>query len=326
MAKLTVLSFGAGQDSTALLMKYLCDQDFKFKYARKDFIVVMSDTGDEHPHTYKHVEAIRALCHKYSVAFYFITPIMGYHPKTWQGLRQWMELKNGLQAKSFPKSCTDNLKIKPIYNFLEYYVHERYAYSMSPEKILDQNVYNRMPNRGFSPEYHAKNPEKSVRKNALKEFARIYGKIDVIIGIADGEQGRVAEPPTKGWMALTLNKTYPLIDLKMDRAACQKYIEQVGGEVPVPFPSNCMLCPFMSNIELLWLYRFYPADFWYWVAREKAKLEKMKHLPAEKNHGVNGARTLEQQLALAQERHGHMTDEALNEYKFSHGHCVKSKY
>ena len=73
MAKLTVLSFGAGQDSTAILYKYIYDADFRVKYAPEDFLVIMSDTGDEHASTYKHVKEIRELCKEHGgriVAFY----------------------------------------------------------------------------------------------------------------------------------------------------------------------------------------------------------------------------------------------------------------
>lgn len=57
---------------------------------------------------------------------------------------------------------------------------------------------------------------------------------------------------------------------------------------------------------------------------EAAKREKYKH--KEKNFGVYGKLTLDQKLEKAQRLYGHWTDEQLNEYKFSHGHCIKSKY
>ena len=47
---------------------------------------------------------------------------------------------------------------------------------------------------------------------------------------------------------------------------------------------------------------------------------------ADQNLGVNGKKWLPQALQEATELYGHMTDQELNEYKMSHGHCVKSRY
>lgn len=58
---LTLLSFGAGQDSTAILLKLIHDADFRTKYAPQDLIVVFSDTGDEHDETYAHLDTRRLL-------------------------------------------------------------------------------------------------------------------------------------------------------------------------------------------------------------------------------------------------------------------------
>ena len=84
-----------------------------------------------------------------------------------------------------------------------------------------------------------------------------------------------------------------------------------------------MICFYSSDQEVLWLYRFYPEVYWDWVAMEKAKLAKYN---VEKNYGVYGKITLEQKLEKAQKLYGHWTDDQLNEYKYSHGHCIKSRY
>ncbi len=62
MQDLTILSFGAGQDSTTLLKLYKHDLSFRNKYAPGDFLVVMSDTGNEHHETYLHVERTKEFC------------------------------------------------------------------------------------------------------------------------------------------------------------------------------------------------------------------------------------------------------------------------
>jgi hypothetical protein len=84
----------------------------------------------------------------------------------------------------------------------------------------------------------------------------------------------------------------------------------------------------MSDIELLWLSRFYPADYAEWVTIEANKLARFKAegLPDDKNYGVWAKKTLPEVLAKAQVKYAHMTDAQLHEYKMSHGHCVRSKY
>jgi len=109
----------------------------------------------------------------------------------------------------------------------------------------------------------------------------------------------------------------------MDRAACQDYIQSVGYKVPIP--SNCMRCPFLSEEELLWLYRFRREIYDEFVELERIKIENNQHM-GEKNYGVWPNRLLPHVLEDAQRKHGHMTDEALWEYKMSHGHSVASKY
>ena len=86
-----------------------------------------------------------------------------------------------------------------------------------------------------------------------------------------------------------------------------------------------MLCPFMNKIELLWLALKHPEDFKEWVRFERRKLEKFSHL-GDKNNGVFGRKTLPQILSEAKKQYGHMTIQEVESYKFSHGHCVKSRY
>jgi 3'-phosphoadenosine 5'-phosphosulfate sulfotransferase (PAPS reductase)/FAD synthetase len=298
MSKLTVLSFGGGQDSTALLYKIIYDKAFDYKYVKdNDLLVVMADTGNEHDETNAHVEEVRELCRDHNISFWFLTGNMGYTSPVWsKGLVDFYESGNRIGSKAFPKTCTDKLKITPIYNFLEEYVHNVYGTSVVG------------------------------RKRAIKEFVANHGKIDVIIGIAAGEEKRASsndESPSV-WMRDCINKVYPLIDLGMDRQACQDYIEEVGHVVPPP--SNCILCPFMSYQELLYMYRVMPKWYNKWVELEANKIKANSHIDPKKNMGVWGNKLLPEALKIAEKKHGQMTVAELKEYKMSHGHCVKSKY
>lgn len=293
-----MLSFGGGQDSTAILYKLIYDPDFRQEYAPEDLIVVMADTGNEHDETYEHVNKMAMLCQVNKIPFYFLTGDMGYTSPVWsKGLVDFYESGNRIGSKAYPKTCTDKLKITPIYNWLDEYVHNTYGTT------------------------------KVGRKAAIKEFAQTHGKIRVLLGIAAKEETRASsneESPQK-WMRESIDKQYPLIDLGWDRQACQDYISKDLGRV-VPLPSNCILCPFMSYQELLYLKRRMPEWFDKWVELEANKIKANAHVDPKKNMGVWGNKLLPEALKIAEEKYGHMSDEELREYKMSHGHCVKSKY
>lgn len=294
MNELTVLSFGGGQDSTALLYKYAFDPEFRAKYAPGRFLVVMAATLDEHPETNSHIESTKAFCKEHAIEFVYITPDMGFHGGSWQGYRQFLRKTSTCGSKAFRKTCTDNLKIKPIYRFLEQWLARNYRVSCG-------------------------------RKEGFYEFKAKHGVVRMLIGIAKGEEGRCGEAIER-WMQVCVKRVYPLIDLGLDRQGCQDYIASCNK--PVPPPSNCMLCPFMSEIELLWLFNNYPQDYADWVVLEQNKIDRFRRegLEDSKNLGVWGKKLLPQKLAEAQVRYAHMTPAMINEYKMSHGHCVKSKY
>lgn len=297
--KLTVLSYGAGQESTALFLSYIHDKDFRLHFAPNDFLMVFSDTGDEHDDTYEHVEKTKALCKIHGIEFVHITPDMGYHGKGWHSLREQYNTHCSVGSKAFVKSCSDKLKIKPIYNFLEDYLAKKYN----------------LP---------------SGRKRAHKAFSRIYGKINIIIGIAAGEESRMATSFDEDWKEMALNNVYPLVQMGMDRFACQA-VNRTYLDYEVK-PSNCRLCPWLSKPELLFLYRFMREDYNDWVRIENNKF--IKHADkGDKNLGVwgkwnkaeNRPYTLEDALKDAEKEFGHWTDEDLHRYKMNHG-CNGSKF
>jgi 3'-phosphoadenosine 5'-phosphosulfate sulfotransferase (PAPS reductase)/FAD synthetase len=295
---LTVLSYGCGQDSHTLLLQYIHDGGFRAAYAPHHFVVVMSDTGDEHPHTYRYLEDVtKHLCNRCSINFVLLTPDMGFHTPAWQSLRQAYTSKSMIGSPAFGKVCTDKLKIVPIYKYIDWLVADRYGYKYDG------------------------------RKGALRQYVKAYGKVVVLLGIAKGEEKRVAKAAAgPKWMQDCIEKVYPLIERGYDRAACQAYIETKGRGVP--WPSNCVLCHFMSPRELLWLARFMPDDLKAWVAMEEAKIKRDddRGRDPKKNYGVWGRISIMDKLAKAEAEFGHMTNEELSDYKFSHGHCVKNAY
>ncbi len=296
MNALTVLSFGGGQDSTAILYRMVFDLEFRAKHVTGDFVAVMADTGNEFPETYDHVKAIEATCAANGVEFHFLTKDKGYHSKSWPDLVSFYERTNTCGSKAFPKTCTDNLKIQVIYRWLSDYVATRYG----------MNRWGKW--KGKQP---------------LVEYAEKFGKIKMLIGIGGDEEKRLGGEAKAKWMRLSIDRAYPLVDLGWDRQGCQDYIKSIGFEVPLP--SNCMFCPFISEVELIWLQRNYPEAYAKWVKIEAAKLEANKH-KGDKNLGVWGRKTLPQVLAEAKVKYADWSDERLTEYRMSHGHCVMSKY
>tara|TARA_R100000951_G_scaffold83600_1_gene71352 strand:- start:1549 stop:2457 length:909 start_codon:yes stop_codon:yes gene_type:complete len=301
---ITILSYGAGQDSHTILTELLTDPAYRAEHAPGELIVIMSNTGNEHPHTYRTVRQAAQFCADHGVTFHFLGD--AYKTEAWQGglVGQWERGIATVGSKSYPKTCTDKLKIQPIYKKLA--------------ELLEARGYG-----------------KAYRKQSLYGYAARHGKLRVLIGIACGEEKRakgVAANPNK-WLRENVELVYPLLSEGMDRAACQSYLkatEPVTG-IPCPMPSNCMFCPFNQEFDLVWLHRNHPEELEKWIDLEANKIasdhQRPTHDPA-KNFGVWGKTgvTLADNLADGIAKYGAMTDAELHEYKFSHGHCVASGY
>ncbi|MGA6117457.1 hypothetical protein [Sphingobacterium anhuiense] len=313
--ELTILSFGAGQDSSFILYMIISFRWFRDTYVKGKLIVIFSDTGNEFSHTYDHILYIQKLCNEHDIEFYFLSK-SPYHPRTWKSLRSQFERNDGIISITGGKPCTDNLKIKPIYNFLDHYIAQEY--------------------------YNYKSDVIPKGKKFIKKFSQDYGKIRMIIGIAYGEERRVMKTskkimkrmqrvigekwshPIPLWFRMGIEKCYCLIEESIARWDIHDQTEGMGFNLP--FPSNCKMCPYTTKQELLWLYRFDPLEYYMWVYHERMKLIKWA-CKGNKNHGVKGeGKTLEDILEEAIKEFGHWTDEQLTEYKMSHGHCVMSSY
>lgn len=323
ISDLTILSYGGGQDSKAILSKLVHDPVFRARYVTGRLIVIMADTGDEHPYTYRDLREVKTICKKAGFEFHFIHKGLGFHTKTWPDLIT-PQVTNGIKSghptmvQLGTKSCTDKLKIQPIYKFLDSWINSQFDYGF---KIRADGA---------------------TGKQALKKFYKENGKIRILIGFAYEEEkrgisSRLLELNTYKKSADLWDKAiyreFPLIDYKLNRASCQKLIASHGYAVPMP--SNCQRCPYMSLPELLWLFRNYPAKFHEWAEIETSKLERfnsepdrfeldkksgVEYLQPFKNHGVfNSTKTLTDKLFEAFEKFGHWTNEQLDTYKMSHG-------
>src|SRR5947209_9076856 len=167
LSDVTVLSFGAGQDSTYLFHRLWYDADFRRQYAPGRLYVVHADTGDEHPETYEHVERIKRICWERSWDFSHITPDLGFHLSSWTTLMDQMYRNDSIMSTTFPRTCTDNLKLAPIYKWLALRLSQDYAGVPDPRGTVCQ------------------------AGKSMRAFVERYGRVQTILGIAAGEERRM---------------------------------------------------------------------------------------------------------------------------------------
>jgi len=337
VSPLSVLSLGFGQDSIAILLRIGKDAAFRRKYAPGKVLAIFAATGDEHAETYALVPFVETFCAEHDIEFVNLTFDKGFHSGPWsKGLQAFYESNAAIGSQAYPKSCSENLKIAPIYRYLA----KRIAIDFFDDASLAKD------------------------KNSLYLYEAAYGKLPVLIGIAKGEESRVekTEPkpcaPCKGvglidldtrckacsgtgfkkprakWLVECVERRYPLIDVGVDRSAAQAYIASIT--TAKVSPSNCYMCPFKSPIEILWSWMIDPDRFAVWVALEARKIAANTHMnavvnpktgrPENKNFGVFKTKLLPQVLAEAQVKYAGWSREQIEEYRFSHGHCVASTY
>lgn len=292
---LTVLSNGGGQDTTYLIQRLIEDKEFYKKHVSGDLIIVGSDTGDEHDHTYSNIKEMQKMCDMAGFKFVWVTPDMQFHSPSWQSLTGQYTKNSSIGSAAYKQTCTDNLKVKVVDRFVEWYLQTKYR-------------------------------SVGARKRAYHHFYETHGRIKLILGFAKGEERRTqnsnAFDPV--WKKKVVERYYPLIEDGISRQDCIDFFEARNRKV---YPSNCKRCFYQSPQEILWLWRNDRPAFLEWVEMEEAKIKKYNDLgKTENNYGVYGKKSLWDKLQEAENKFGHMTDAELDEYKMSHGHCIKSKY
>lgn len=285
---LTILSFGAGQDSTAILLEELETRRLGID------AVVFADTGNEEDHTYETVERAQRLCISAGIHFEWIRPGSQYHTPAWQSLLEYWDSNDTVNIAR-AKACTEKLKIIPIYKWL----------NALCAVLLDEPV------------------EDTGKKNLVR-FANEYGKVRMLIGISKGEEKRLGKEFPRIWQRESVVREYPLTAWGWDREACQAFLEARFDIIGKVWPSTCKYCHFQSMPELLWRARNDPEGFAEWTQFEARKIARFADRP--KNHGVYGVKLLPVKLIEAEEKFGHLTDAELDEYKYSHGHQVTNSY
>ncbi len=309
---LVLYSNGGGQDSTALIYMSVHNPEMLPALRGARTVAALAGTGDEHGHTVMYqIAQMNPWMGAHGIENWYVMPgddaqsrlyadqpnlnvATGFHLPGWRkGLAGFYDRNSSIGSKAGRQICSDQLKISPLYKWLEWWVAREYGLEAG-------------------------------RKQALYKFVEQYGKIAVVIGFAKGEEGRCADDAGRPvWMRHCLDFHYPLIDLGMDRLAAQDYIRGLG--YPVPYPSNCERCHWMSKIELLWLARNRPEVLADWMRQEQAKLTKFAHLNGS-NKAVFGSKPLMRTLEDAEAEYGEWSNERLDAYKFSHGCSLGTRY
>lgn len=177
-----ILSYGGGVDSSAILAIHFFEQDLGIE------AVVFSDTGAEHPDTYKNIKYFEALCNDAGVPFHRVQ-------KPGETITEW---------------CL-RLGIVPV-------------------MAGGSHVCS-----------------KKFKGDVIKKWAEVEGieNPTYLIGIEQNEGRRVSRFTAPKGDAATYE--YPLVDLGLDREACEQILEKYGLVVR---KSSCVFCPFMSEGEI----------------------------------------------------------------------------
>lgn len=118
MKPVNLISYGAGEDSTALIL--LVVNDARLALYRKGLQVVFSDTRAELPETYTTIEHMKAYCAERAIPFEHLRPIMrSKDGAEHEGLEAYCLHLRVIPAKrSDHRWCTDRIKIVPIHRWV----------------------------------------------------------------------------------------------------------------------------------------------------------------------------------------------------------------
>lgn len=231
MKNVSILSFGAGVQSTTLLVM-ACLGDIK-----KVDHVVFSDTGWEPQNVYDHLEWCKKFAKKYGIEIEI----------TSNG-----NLRNDI---IYGKENNKRFASIPFFTLGEYPIFEDkkevdenqlelFEFEIEEKQIIKgYEVRKGMVRRQCTNEYKIIPIRRACRKFAgLKHGERAKDlNIDLLMGISTDEIQRV-KPSQERY----ITHRYPLIDKNFSRNDCLNYIKEKG--LPTPPKSSCIGCPFHNDV------------------------------------------------------------------------------
>ena len=104
MEEINIVSFGAGQNSTTMII-FMIKQNIKIEE------IIFADTENEMPQTYIFLKEFKEWCKKYDLNFVTVQSKLG-------NLKKHYEEKKIIPYRMF-RSCTDKFKIRPIQDYIK---------------------------------------------------------------------------------------------------------------------------------------------------------------------------------------------------------------
>jgi len=247
----TLLSCGVGQESGCITEGLIIDDPKFTKYVKGKLIVIHADTLNESEGTIKYREELKKMCAEKGIPFIHLRPDDKVHQelfysKAWYGgLVGNMDRYGVCTSQTYGnRACTMEIKINPIYNWVEYMIWKTYKFT---------KTYNK-------------------RKTNIPRYIKKFGKkINVIIGFNFNEQNRIKQSKkVPKWMLDSVRFIYPLIEEKMSRIDTHDYFRSIGRSIPEP--SHCMFCHFVTEKDLLLMYNTKPDQYYKFVGHESNKV------------------------------------------------------
>ena len=251
------LSYGAGMQTFALLV--MAEQgDIQIDE------VVFADTGGEHPETYAHIEKVaKPICDRMGIPFItvkmrkIVTDITTLHGDVLIDYKNMLKQTEDLSRKN--KAFIRSLENK------KYHVQQKVVTSLRDEIIARRRLPSINPQSRWCtsdskliPIHRGYIREEQVKGNYAKPCV-------ALIGLGYEELTRMYKPHLAEYTV-----EYPLIDRKMTRRDCVKYVTDHGYESPPK--SGCYFCPFQSEKQWGILYRNHPDLYWDAVSLEESDM------------------------------------------------------
>lgn len=112
-----------------------------------------------------------------------------------------------------------------------------------PFRAVDKDGKRSMLRRHCTHEYKIKVVDQAIRRKlGYPKYHKMKHKVDVYIGISYDEMGRMKDAREE-WKT----HKYPLVDMKIRRPECIKWVEETG--LGTPPRSACWFCPYKTNAE-----------------------------------------------------------------------------
>ena len=241
------LSYGAGMQTFALLV--MAEQG-EIQIDE----VVFADTGAEHPETYQHIEKVaKPICERIGIPF---TTVRMNKTVTDISMLQGDVLKNYKDMLKRTEDLTrKNKAIVRSQENMKYPVKQKTVTNLRDEIIARRRVPSINPQSRWCtgdsklvPIYKGYIREEQKKGNYVKPCI-------AYIGLSYEELTRMYNPHLSEYTV-----EYPLIDKKMTRKDCVKYVVAHGYKSPPK--SGCYFCPFQSEKQWGILFRNHPDLYW----------------------------------------------------------------